>query len=275
MAATFLTGATGFLGRSVVKRLPSVVCMRGNLSDPRSYADDLRVCDTVLHLAAVTGKRAPQDYFRTNRDGTGRLLAEAEKAEVRRFIYISSIAAKFNDSSYVYGQSKLEAEALIKRSRLRWTIVRPTMILGCGSAVLGGLSKLALHPVMPVFGNGKARVQPVFVDDLADALISILDDNSLDSRILEIGGPEVVTIESLMQFIRRSKLGRNGRPMHLPLAPIAACLRMLEPVLRPVLPFTAGQLASFRHDGVAEPDPWMEQRYPTMKTIKEMLDAAA
>ena len=275
MTAIFVTGATGFLGREITKRLSSPVCSRGRLLDPQSYADDLRGCETVLHLAAVTGKQAPQEYFRVNRDGTACLLAEAQKAGVKRFIYISSIGAKFRDSSYPYGQSKLEAEELVKASPLRWTIVRPTMIFGEGSAVLSGLSRLALLPVIPVFGDGNTRVQPVFVDDLAEALLSILEDNSLDSKTLEIGGPEVATIESLMQSIRWSKLGRKGKMVHLPLGPIAACLRLVEPVLRPLLPFTAGQLASFRHEGTADSDKWVAQLYPRMKGIKEMLDAAA
>jgi len=275
MTAIFVTGATGFLGREITKRLSSPVCSRGRLLDPQSYADDLRGCETVLHLAAVTGKQVPQEYFRVNRDGTACLLAEAQKAGVKRFIYISSIGAKFRDSSYPYGQSKLEAEELVKASPLRWTIVRPTMIFGEGSAVLSGLSRLALLPVIPVFGDGNTRVQPVFVDDLAEALLSILEDNSLDSKTLEIGGPEVATIESLMQSIRWSKLGRKGKMVHLPLGPIAACLRLVEPVLRPLLPFTAGQLASFRHEGTADSDKWVAQLYPRMKGIKEMLDAAA
>ena len=124
-------------------------------------------------------------------------------------------------------------------------------------------------------------MQPVFVEDLADALLSIVGDSTIDSKTLEIGGPEVVTIESLMQSIRWSKLGRHGKIVHLPLGPIAACLSLAEPALRPILPFTAGQLASFRHDGVADPDPWVERRYPgmkgipAMKGIKDMLDAAA
>ena len=280
MTAIFVTGATGFLGRAVTKRLSSSICSRGRLLDPPSYADDLKGCETVLHLAAVTGKQAPQEYFRVNRDGTARLLAEAQKAGAKRFIYISSIGAKFRDSSYPYGQSKLEAEELVKTSTLRWTIVRPTMILGKGSPVLSGLSRLALLPVIPVFGDGSTRVQPVFVEDLAEVLLSMLgnnnlDSHSLDSKTLEIGGPEVVTIESLMQSIRWSKLGHHGKIVRLPLGPIAACLRLAEPVFRPLLPFTAGQLASFRHEGTTDSDAWVAQLYPRMKGIKEMLDAAA
>jgi len=294
-SSIFITGATGFVGRSVVEKLAAdparrMVCLMrhaqaqsseriayviGDLVDPKSYADSLNGCDTVLHLAAATGKQAPGEYFRVNRDGTEALLAEAERSGAKRFIYISSIAAKFNDGSYPYGQSKLAAEETVKQSKLRWTIVRPTMVLGKGSAVLVSLSRLANLPAMPIFGDGTIRVQPVSVGDLARILVSILVDETLDSRILEVGGPEVVSMEDLMRSIRWAKLARDGKAVHLPVGAVAACLSMVEPVLRPLLPFTAGQLASFRHEGVAAPDPWIERRRPAMKRVKDMLDDAA
>ena len=280
----FITGADGFLGRSVAGRLSArgvqpVTLARKEGADilsPRSYADSLKGCHTVVHLAALTGKRAPSDYFRVNRDGTGVLLTEAARAGVQRFIFVSSIAAKFQDQShYPYAQSKLQAEELVRTSNIPWTIVRPTMIFGKGSPVLAGLARLASLPVIPLFGDGKVRVQPVDVGDLAEVLIAILDDEMLESCTLEIGGPEVVTMENLMQSIRVAKLGQEGKVMHLPIGPIAACLALMEPLLRPVLPFTAGQLASFRNEGAAAPDPWIERHRPGLKTIKEMLRDAA
>jgi nucleoside-diphosphate-sugar epimerase len=232
-------------------------------------------------LAAVTGKQAPGEYFKVNRDGTKALLAEAGRARVRRFIFVSTIAAKFKDQRhYYYAQSKLQAEGLVRASTLRWTIVRPTMILGKDSALLGGLSKLATLPIIPVFGDGRIRVQPVDVEDLAGILVAMLDDEKLDSekldsRIIEIGGPEVVSMESLMQSMRKSRMGTKGKVVRVPVGPVAACLGLLEPLLRPILPITAGQLASFRNEGIADPDSWVAQRQPAMKTIEEMLRAAA
>jgi NADH dehydrogenase len=250
--------------------------VRGDILDPKSYAESLKNCDTVLHLAAVTGKHAPGEYYKVNRDGTQALIAEATHAGVRRFIFVSTIAAKFKDQQhYHYAQSKLQAERLVNASTLKWTIVRPTMILGKGSAVLGGLSKLATLPIIPIFGDGKIRVQPVDVEDLAVILAAMLDNENLESRTVEIGGPEVISMEGLMQSIRQSKVGTKGKVVHLPVGPFAACLGLMEPLLRPVLPITAGQMASFRNEGTAEPDSWVAQQQTNMKTIEEMLRAAA
>jgi NADH dehydrogenase len=294
--SVFITGAGGFLGRAVVEKLSaqgdcrilalvrrtarpaavSVSYVQGDILDPKSYAESLKNCDTVLHLAALTGKHAPDEYFKVNRDGTKVLLAEAARSGVRRFIFVSTIAAKFkNQQYYHYAQSKLQAEGLVKTSSLKWTIVRPTMILGKESAVLGGLSKLATLPIIPIFGDGRIRVQPVDVEDLAVILAAMLDDENLEARTVEIGGPEVVSMESLMQSVRQSKAGTKGKVVHLPVGPIAACLGIMEPLLRPVLPITAGQMASFRNEGTVEPDSWVAQRQANMKTIEEMLRAAA
>jgi NADH dehydrogenase len=157
------------------------------------------------------------------------------------------------------------------RSGLRWTIVRPTMIFGPGSPVLEGLRRLAALPVMPVFGNGRAPVQPIFVDDLAGAVAALLEEPASEGRTIEIGGPEVLSMERLLLRIRR-KLGiRNARLVHLPAGPTAAFLGLLEPVLRPLLPVTAGQLASLTSDGTAVPDSLVALWQSGWRKIDEML----
>jgi nucleoside-diphosphate-sugar epimerase len=288
-----LTGANGFLGRRLLPLLGAcserkIFCLvrkkrsesqqhnvefiLGDLLSGNAYAHALEGCDAVVHLAAATGKHAPEEYFRINRDGSKFLLAAAQRAGVRRFVHVSTIAVKFCDKShYPYAQSKEQAETAVKQSRLRWTIVRPTIIFGKGAPVLDGLSRLAALPLIPVFGDGLTPVQPILADDLAASLVAMLEDESLIGRTIEIGGPEVVSIENLLLRIRCSE-GKGTAPVvHLPARPIAACLGLVEPWLRPLLPVTAGQLASFTNSGTISPDPWVEARQPGMKRVDEML----
>jgi nucleoside-diphosphate-sugar epimerase len=293
----FLSGAGGFLGQRVLQRLAQkdgcrVVCLtrgdlpdsvppqiryvQGDLLDPSGYADALSGCDTVLHLAAATGKCPPDEYMRVNRDGTGALLEQARRSGVQRFLFVSSVAAKFQDQfRYYYGQSKQQAEALVAASELRWTIVRPTMIFGRNAPVFDSLARLAALPVVPVFGDGRTPVQPVYVDDLADCLVAMLSqEEGLDRTTVEIGGPEVLTIQDLLLRIR-SSAGRPGGPvLHLPVNAISRCIGYMEPFLLSVLPFTAGQLASFSNPGTAAPHPWVAGRQSGMAGISEMLWSA-
>jgi NADH dehydrogenase len=291
--SVFLTGANGFLGRRLLPLLAAcaerkIFCLvhkkptesqqqnvefiSGDLLSGNAFAHALDGCDAVVHLAAATGKHSPEDYFRINRDGSKSLMAAAQQAGVRRFVHVSTIAVKFSDKShYPYAQSKEQAEMAVKQSSLHWTIVRPTMIFGKDAPVLAGLSRLAALPLVPIFGNGLTPVQPIHADDVAASLIAMLEDESLIGRTVEIGGPEVVSIENLLLRIR-SSVGRGSAPVvHLPARLIAACLGWVEPWLRPLLPLTAGQLASFTNPGTISPDPWVEARQVGMKRVDEML----
>src|SRR5688572_3274827 len=176
MKTAIVTGAAGFVGGRLVARLsadgaPVVAIGRSpapanlphgvrwvlcDLLDPAGYEDVLRGAGTVFHLAGITGKAWPRDYQRNNVDATQALLGASERAGVEHFVFVSSIAAKFSDRRfYPYAASKIAAEALVRASSLRSTIVRPTMIFGEGSPIQASLEKLARLPLIPVFGDGR------------------------------------------------------------------------------------------------------------------------
>ncbi len=295
MAELFITGAGGFLGRRLTAMLPSetharAVCLvrseppgparegveyvRGDLLQPASYAEWLTPAITVIHLAAVTGKARPADYWRGNVEATRRLLETCRSRGVRRFLFVSSIAAGFpRQEYYPYAQSKKAAEELVLAGGLDALIVRPAMIFGPGAPVLAGLARLASLPVIPVFGDGTVRVQPVDVEDLARSLLRLAGEPVFGGRTIELGGPDVVAIEDLLVSIHRRRTGRPPRVVHLPLRGWLPLLAAMEKLLLPVLPLTAGQLASFRNDGIAAPNEvWLEAR-PAMKTLEEMLES--
>jgi hypothetical protein len=105
-------------------------------------------------------------------------------------------------------------------------------------------------------------------------MAAILCQPGFDSQTLEIGGPEVLEIEQLLQRIR-SSLGKSPAPVcHLPVRLIAACLKWIEPVARPLLPFTAGQLASFSNPGRARENPWTAAWQTQMMSVDAMLQGA-
>ena len=122
-----MTGASGFLGSRLLDRIgdrsgrivclgrrkipargPNVEFVGGNLPDREACRKALKGCDTVLHLAAATGKHRREEYFQVNRDGTAALLEQARQAGVTRFLYVSTIAAKF-DSYLAKGGAKHSA----------------------------------------------------------------------------------------------------------------------------------------------------------------------
>jgi NADH dehydrogenase len=283
MTRVFLTGGTGFLGRRLRVRLRAVEdglsvvelarAAGADLLAPASYDRELAGADTVVHLAAATGKAPPAEHFRVNAEGTRVLLEQSRLRGVRRFVFVSSIATAFPDvRHYPYARAKLEAEAAVAGSGLDYTIVRPTIIAGPGSPVLAGLRRLAALRVVPVFGTGRVRVQPIFVDDVADGLVSIVRDGLGSRQTLELGGPEVLTIQGLLGEIHRVLTGRPMRALHVPLAPVLRLLAILEAAAPRLLPVTVGQLSTFRFDGTASANQVFERHRAGMTGVSRMLE---
>lgn len=280
MQSWFITGGSGFIGREVIRLLcdaghPNVTCLvrrpeslaefravrvvRGDLMDPSSYSSSIRRGSTVLHLAAATGAAPAARHWAVNVDGTRSLLEASRLQHVRRFIHVSSIATKFRDKShYHYAIAKVEAEKLVATSGLPHLIVRPTMVIGAGSPIESALRKLAAGPVAIVFGSGQAVVQPIHVKKFAPLLLDFCAvETGAESDIIEVGGPEQLTIEALIRRFRRRINGQSGPVLHVPIGPLRLMLRALETVLPGHLPFTAGQLATFANDGCARPHPML------------------
>jgi NADH dehydrogenase len=202
------------------------------------------------------------------------LLDTAREVGVRRFLFISSIAAAFRDQRrYPYAQSKRQAEQLVEGCGLDYLIVRPTILLGPAAPVIVSLSKLAAGPIVPMPGDGTARVQPVSAADLASCLLNTIEHGGFGNRIVEIGGPESMTIEELLLKIRRVRYGKPARVLHLPAAPIAAVLGFFEKLLLPVLPVTAGQVATFTNDGTAHNSSDLAGHCVATHTVDDMLRA--
>ena len=289
----FITGAGGLVGRSLVRRIGqhaslNAMCIgrnppqkdvpsnvrwhRSDLLDPDSYRTQLAGCETVIHLAAVTGRAPRERFFQVNTEGTRTLVEASRHAGVSRFLFVSSIAAAFADTrDYPYAESKRKAESIVLASGMRTLIVRPTIILGSGSPLGAKLRTLATGPALIVFGDGRARIQPIDVDDLATILISLIDEDRFAGEILDAGGPEDIGMEDFLRRVR-SAAGRGPGPvLHVPVGPLRLALGALERISTSVVPFTAGQLSSFTHDGVARPATPPVDRQVRLRSLEAMI----
>lgn len=292
----FVTGASGFIGRALVSRLKEARCaevlclsrstgtrsddaagqafrwVSGDILQPEGFTEELRGSDIVFHLAASTGNSSAETHRQVNYEGTRGLIDACRDAGVRRLIYVSSIAAGYGDlSDYPYARSKREAEQAVRSSDLDATIVRPTIVLGKGSKIAAPLLKLAALPVVPVFGNGSVRIQPIHVDDVARGLVESAGDAGTLGKIVELGGPEVITWDEFFRLARKASGKGKARLMHLPLWILLPVLRGLERVAGGNLPVTAGQLSAFRHEGTADENLIYHGLRPKMRSVEEMI----
>jgi nucleoside-diphosphate-sugar epimerase len=307
----FVTGGSGFIGRRFLSALQQdgferVTCLSrnpgalaaylrsgspsgstptpasqwkylaGDLASPEAWSSHLSQVDAVVHLAAATGNATTEELKRVNVDATRRLLHECERHGVSRMLYVSSIAAKYRElDGYAYGRSKLQAEAAVRESRIDYTILRPTIVLGPDSPIWRKLRSLATLPLPVVLGDGKTRVQPIGVDDVARGMALLLARSRFSGEILELGGTDVVTFEELIRRIRTLSHKSAAPVLHLPVIPISATLRLLGGIFGSHLPVSAGQLVPFTNDGVADPSDLAVELRPRMIPLDELLDRLA
>ena len=293
----FVTGGTGFIGSALLSRvaasdvervsalvrpgralvpspnLDRVDVVHGTLQDVDSYSSALRGIEVVLHLAAVTGNAHPAEYMNSNAEGTRLLLEQCRKYGVRRIVHMSTIAVAIeNRPHYPYARSKELAEETIRKSGMNYVIIRPTIVLGRASPIWRALASVATSQLPIIPGTGRALIQPVWVDDVVDALTGI-SSVPLPDTTLDLGGPEVLTFDNLLQKIRRHYGRPSRRIVHVPVGAAIVLLSRFERLMPGVLPITAGQLYPFINDGVARPDRAITgyTRHPT--DVDGMLEA--
>jgi nucleoside-diphosphate-sugar epimerase len=248
----------------------------GDLCNPAAYRASLEGVDTVAHLAALTGKAAPEDFERTNVAGTEALLKACQDAGVKKFLYVSTIAAAYPDTRYyIYAQSKQRAEALVRASGIPFAIIRPTIVVGHNSPIWQSLSKIARLPIVPLPDGGRVKIQPIHVDDLVTAIELLLDEGRFDGEVLDLGGPSPIGFVELLRLTHKVSHGQDPRCINVPLGPIRHLLALVEPLARPVLPVTAGPLAVFANDRTVTPNRLHDRVKHDMPSAAETVSALA
>ena len=296
----FITGATGFIGRRLLAALHPEICREarcltrnslppgaprdrgvrltpvpGDLLDPPSFVEQLRGVDTVVHLAAATGNKSRAEFLRTNATATTRLLQACESAGVRRLLFVSTVAVKYtDDAGYHYAESKRLAEDAVRASRLPHLIVRPGIVLGAASPGFAGLARLAGLPAVPLFGPGTHLTQPIDVDDLVACLLELLTREHFDNNTIELGGPNRVSVRDLLRAIALRTKRNEPRFLRMPMPLVKFSLACAEPLLRPLMPLTRGQLCVFHNDSTIADNDLVPRRPPGMKDLAAMIDAS-
>jgi uncharacterized protein YbjT (DUF2867 family) len=194
-------------------------------------------CDAVVHIAGVVDESPPDVTFeRINIGGTASLVREAERAGVRRFVFVSSLGAERGSTEY--HRSKRAAEAIVEGFGGSWVIVRPGSVFGPGDEAISLLLRMVrVLPVIPVIDRGDQKFQPIWHEDLAWALAESVERRELDRRVLEVASPESTTVNHLIdQFAELTGRDPTRLPMPGPFAQIVtqfASMLGIEGVVKP------------------------------------------
>jgi NADH dehydrogenase len=194
----------------------------------------------VVNLVAILKGRAA-DFQRVMTDGTAALLAAAQAAGVSRFVQMSALGTSEQSKDAVpYFKAKWDIEHLVEAADIEHVIVRPSFVFGRGGALPTFVRQVRLSPAVTVIGPGTQRIQPIWLDDVAEFFATILDDGRAAGRTWEIGGPDVVTWDELYLTIARV-LGKRRTLVHVPFPVARAGARLIQWV--PGAPLTVDQVA--------------------------------
>jgi NADH dehydrogenase len=270
-------GGTGFIGRYVVERLAErgarirVVSRsprtRGHHLQPLGSVDQIVVQSVdlgseaalrqvvadaagVVNLIGILYETGRQQFIEVQGALPGRIARAARAEGVERFVQISAIGADPASAS-AYARSKAEGERRVREAFPEATILRPSIVIGPEDGFFNRFAALArLLPALPLIGGGETRFQPVYVGDVAQAVIAALERDDCRGRTYELGGPHTYTFAELMRYMLEV-IGRRRVLMNVPFGLAQVQARMLELLPQPLL--TRDQVELLKVDNVVAP----------------------
>jgi len=272
-----VTGATGFVGRHLIKRLladsynvralvhrksadnierQGADITEASVTDVESLCRAFKGVEAVCHLVGLIAETRNQTFEEIVAKGTANVVAACQREKVKRIAYISAIGTS-SDALSRYHRTKYAAEQAVINSGLEYIILRPSVIFGPGDGFISMLDRMIrLSPVTPVIGSGRYELQPVFIDDLTEVIARSVSTDIGVGRIIEIGGPEKLEFLEILNIIKRVS-GRRRVNLHLPMALMRLIARLMEVVFRPA-PLTTDQLLMMEAGNVATSEATIE-----------------
>jgi len=224
-----------------------------DLVRPDGLLEALAGVGGVVHAAGILREQRGQDLERAHVGATANLVEACRRAGVGKIIHLSTLGVHAR-APEAYLRSKWEAERIIETCGLSYTIFRPSLVFGAGDRVVSQLLTVCRYsPIIPLLGDTDARVQPIWVGDVATAALRALKDRSTDGAIYELGGPESMTIADVVETIKR-ETKRPAVPVKVPRFLSGPLVRLGEQLFdRP--PVTEDQLALLSAGGTCDPNP--------------------
>jgi uncharacterized protein YbjT (DUF2867 family) len=220
-------GGSGFIGRHLIRRLaktgsvirvavrhPShanflrtngsvgqIVPIAGNVLSDESVAAAVRDADLVINLVGILSETSRASFQAIHVEAPGRIARLAKEAGAGRMVHMSALGADANSAS-AYARSKAAGEEAVRAAFPEATILRPSLVFGPEDNFFNRFASLArILPVLPLFGGGHTRFQPVYVGDVADAIMAALTNPACQGKTYELGGPRVYTYKEIMELV--------------------------------------------------------------------------
>jgi NADH dehydrogenase len=228
--------------------LDRITVFGADVRDQASVVTAIAGVDAVVDAVSAYVETGGLTFEAVHERGAETLARQAAAAGAARFVLVSGIGAD-PESASRYIRARGRGERAVQQEFPGATIVRPSAMFGPGDALFGTLAHLArLLPVLPLIGGGHSRLQPVYVENVAEAIAGILADPATAGRTYELAGPDVYTMRELVMIVLRI-IGKRRLLVPVPFAVAEAQARLFE--LLPNPPLTTGQVDLLKADNVA------------------------
>lgn len=268
-----MLGGSGFIGRYIVKRLAAgadvvavgcrnaeaakflkpmgdvgqVVPLNIAIGNESLLPAFLAGNDALVNCVGILRESGSQTFDLVHHTGPARLARFAREAGVERFVHISAIGADPRSSS-AYARTKAAGEQAVRDAFPTVTILRPSVVFGPEDQFFNRFAAMAMiSPVLPLIGGGETRFQPVYVGDVADAVVKCLEDPATVGRVYELGGPKVYTFREILELLL-SEIHRKRWRIDLPFGLAAFQARLTSMLPNP--PLTPDQVELLKSDNI-------------------------
>ncbi len=250
-------GGTGFLGRYVVNKLckenyiikivstnpqkgaflkpcgsvGQVNCVYGNIRDYNSVKENIKDSQIVINLVGILYKKGKNNFSNVHAIGAEYIAKACTEENIERLIHISALGID-KPSGSVYARSKLNGEKAVHNAYPNAIILRPSIIFGPEDNFINKFAFITkISPIVPLIGNGKAKFQPIYVEDVADSIAACLNNKNSCGKIYELGGNEIYSFRELLQLIINI-VGKKRfiLPLPTPMVKLVAIFLSLFPI---------------------------------------------
>jgi uncharacterized protein YbjT (DUF2867 family) len=270
---TAVLGGSGFIGRYVVKRLAArgeviavgcrnaeaakflkpmgdvgqIALLNVAIGDEALLPAFLAGNDALVNCVGILHESGAQTFELVHHTGPARLARFAREAGVDRFVHISAIGADPRSSS-AYARTKAAGEQAVRDAFPTVTILRPSVVFGPEDQFFNRFAAMAMFsPVLPLIGGGETRFQPVYVGDVADAVVTCLADPATAGRTYELGGPKIYTFREVLELVLH-EIRRKRRFIDLPFGLAAVQAKFMS--ILPSPPLTPDQVELLKGDNI-------------------------
>jgi uncharacterized protein YbjT (DUF2867 family) len=263
----FLTGATGFVGKHMLRRLLAeghsvralvrepqkaqelaqngVELAAGDVTEGTGLDEGMQGCNAAIHLVGIIAEKGKNTFERVHHIGTRNVVEAAKRIGIRRLIQMSALGARA-DGAAAYQTTKWKGEEEVRRSGIPYCILRPSLIFGEGDGfVTQMIETMRTAPLFrPVPGDGKPKFRPIYIDDVTACFVRALTAEAATNQTIELGGTDELALNDVLAEIARCA-GVRKPAVHIPMPFMFAGATVAQTLLKNP-PVTTDQLRMLR-----------------------------